>query len=99
METLVSLAQVSSVGMALVVAFYAAMISWRLGGIDNVQAKDVRLFCCSLVWILLMWPVRYFARKFELEGLSEASSILMVPAMAMVTVAIYRMYSHLTEEG
>ncbi len=98
MGTLLTLAQVSSVAMALVVAFYAAMISWRLGGIDNVQARDVRLLCCSLVWILLTWPIRYISHKVGWDDIGDAMSFLLVPAMATVTYAISQLYNHLTEE-
>lgn len=82
--------------IALVVAFYAGCISWKLAPLKNPQAQDVRWLCCALVWVLVLWPLRFFGKVYGFNWM-EWMAILMVPAILGVLVSIVKLYRHLTD--
>lgn len=86
----------ANIGMSLLSASYAAQISWKLRKIDNTIAQDLRWLCCSFVWILSIWPVKFFLNKGGFTECADVASLLMVAAMVALVVCLYRLFGHLS---
>lgn len=81
--------------MALVVGVVGMLVAFRLYGLNNVQANDIRWLCCSAGWVLIIWPVKYFARLYGVD--LEFLTIIQTFAMATLLYSMVRLYWHLVE--